>query len=44
VINYDSVKSNADDFFNLLFYPFLELRFEENTSINTSFTLYPKHV
>lgn len=44
LINYGSVKSHADNFFNLLFYSFLEFRFKKNTSVQTSLNFHPKDV
>jgi len=44
LINYGSVKSHADNFFNLLFYSFLEFRFKKNTSVQTSLNFHPKNV
>lgn len=44
LINYGSVKSHADNFFNLLFYSFLEFRFKKNTSVQSSLNFHPKDV
>ena len=40
----DSVKSHADNFFNLLFYSFLKFCLKKNTSVQASLNFHPKDV